>query len=58
MVRRRWWLGGGDRRWTSVSFLLDRKGVVRFVYPGGRHAKGDRADEALKATFEELLQEE
>jgi len=31
---------------------------VRCVYPGGRHAKGDRADEALKATIEELLQEE
>ena len=30
---KRWWLATGDRRWTSVSFLLDRRGVVRFVHP-------------------------
>jgi thiol-disulfide isomerase/thioredoxin len=55
---KRWWLGGGDRKWTSVSFLLDRRGVVRFVHPGGRYAKGDRDYDALKAKVEELLQEE
>jgi thiol-disulfide isomerase/thioredoxin len=55
---RRGWLGTGDRRWTSVSFLIGRGGVVRFVHPGGRYAKGDRAYEALKAKVEELLKEE
>lgn len=29
-----WWLNGGERRATSVSFLLDRKGTIRFVHPG------------------------
>ena len=55
---RRWWLATGDRRWTSVSFLLDRRGVVRFVHPGGRYARGDRDYDALKTKIEELLQEE
>lgn len=32
---KRWWLESGDRVWTSVSFLLDRKGVIRSVHPGG-----------------------
>ena len=55
---KRWWLATGDRRWTSVSFLLDRRGVVRHVHPGGQYAKGDRDYDALKAKVEELLQEE
>jgi thiol-disulfide isomerase/thioredoxin len=55
---KRWWLDGGDRKWTSVSFLLDRRGVVRFVHPGGRYARGDRDYDALKAKVEELLKEE
>jgi hypothetical protein len=55
---KRWWLATGDRKWTSVSFLIDRGGVVRFVHPGGQYAKGDRDYGALKAKVEELLQEE
>jgi thiol-disulfide isomerase/thioredoxin len=55
---KRWWLGTGDRRWTSVSFLIDRRGVVRHVHPGGQYVKGDRAYDALKAKAEELLKEE
>jgi thiol-disulfide isomerase/thioredoxin len=54
---RRWWLDGGDRRWTSVTFLIDRRGVVRFVHPGGQYARGDRDYDALKAKIEELLEE-
>ena len=33
-VLRRWWLDGGSRRATSVSFLIDRRGVIRHVHPG------------------------
>jgi len=29
-----WWLGTGDRQATSVSILVDKDGVVRFVHPG------------------------
>lgn len=29
-----WWLTGPDRPATSVTFLLDRQGVIQFVHPG------------------------
>lgn len=51
----RWWLDSGDRPWTSVSFLLDRKGVIRHVHPGGQYVKGDDDYAAMKAKIEELL---
>lgn len=31
----RWWLDGADRSFTSVTFLLDRDGVIRWVHQGG-----------------------
>ena len=33
-VLRRWWLDGGQRSATSVSFLIDRQGVIRHIHPG------------------------
>jgi peroxiredoxin len=54
---KRWWLGGVDRRWTSVSFLIDRKGMIRHVHPGGQYVEGDKDYEALRARIEELLKE-
>ena len=42
---RRWWLEAAPRRATSVSFLLDRDGVIRHVHPGPAYhrevVKGD-----------------
>nr|MBA3455022.1 TlpA family protein disulfide reductase [Deltaproteobacteria bacterium] len=32
---RRWWLDGHERSFTSVSFLLDKRGIVRRVHLGG-----------------------
>jgi peroxiredoxin len=29
-----WWLTGPERPATSVTFLLDKNGVIRFVHPG------------------------
>ena len=52
-----WWLDRGEGDWTSVSFLLDRKGVIRHIHPGGQYVKGDRDYEALKKKIEELLKE-
>ena len=26
---KRWWLDGHERSWRSVSFLIDRRGVIR-----------------------------
>lgn len=44
---RRWWLDHGGRRFTSVSFLLDKRGRIRLVHTGGEfHARGHVPDEA------------
>lgn len=52
---RRWWLDTGDRGWTSVSFLIDRGGVVRYVHPGGQYAPGEPDARQLEATLVALL---
>lgn len=54
---RRWWLDEGERRWTSVSFLLDREGVVRWVHPGGEYPPGSEDYAELVAAVEALLGE-
>jgi peroxiredoxin len=54
---KRWWLDQGDMGWTSVTFLLDRQGVIRHLHPGGQYVKGDKAYAALTAKIEELLAE-
>ena len=54
---KRWWLDRGEERWTSVSFLIDRRGVVRHIHPGGQYVKGDADYAALRARIEELLAE-
>ena len=51
----RWWLDGGNRDWTSVSFLIDRQGVVRWIHPGGQYAPGEPAAEELERRIVELL---
>jgi thiol-disulfide isomerase/thioredoxin len=54
---RRWWLDGGDRAWTSVSFLIDARGVVRFIHPGGQYAPGEPAARDLEERIVGLLRE-
>ena len=54
---RRWWLDEHDRGWTSVTFLLDRHGVIRHVHPGGAFFKGEPGYDSLKKKIEELLAE-
>jgi thiol-disulfide isomerase/thioredoxin len=54
---RLWWLDEVPASWTSVSFLLDRDGVVRYLHPGGQYVKGDADYAALEARIEELLAE-
>ena len=36
---KRWWLGQ-KRDYTSVSFLVDRDGIIRYVHPGGEFHEG------------------
>jgi thiol-disulfide isomerase/thioredoxin len=60
-----WWPGPMEPDWTSVTWILGRDGLVRYVHPGGEyHAGGGRdhdrcrADERdLRATIERLLRE-
>lgn len=62
---RRYWLAKGRNRWTSVSFLVDKRGKIRYIHPGGEYYKGEDAAqteaerdyEELKAMIEKLLVE-
>lgn len=52
-----WWLDHSRRAFTSVSFLIDRQGVIRHVHPGGKYEHGDAAFAAMEAMIEQLLGE-
>jgi thiol-disulfide isomerase/thioredoxin len=52
-----WWLDGHDRAFTSVSFLIDKKGVVRFIHPGGKYEPGSEGAKELRGQIERLLVE-
>jgi peroxiredoxin len=61
-----WWLTGPERPATSVTFLLDKSGVIRFVHPGMEY-HDDNGDEEhtmcvddmgnIRAAIERLLAE-
>ncbi len=44
---KRWWLDRADRGWTSVTFLIDREGIIRHIHPGGALFPGEPGDAAL-----------
>lgn len=52
-----WWLNRGEAKFTSVSFLLDKKGVVRHIHPGGELVQGTKDYEQLRRKIEALLAE-
>ncbi|MDB6108381.1 MAG: hypothetical protein JWR69_131 [Pedosphaera sp.] len=52
-----WWLDRGSHDFTSVSFLIDRHGVIRHIHPGGEYVKGDKDYAMMKERIEELLAE-
>jgi peroxiredoxin len=54
---RSWWLDRSGESWTSISFLIDRKGIIRHIHPGGQYVQGDDDYEALKVKIEQLLEE-
>jgi peroxiredoxin len=54
---RSWWLDSSKAHWTSVSFLIDRTGIIQYVHPGGQYVQGDDDHRALKAKIEQLLLE-
>ncbi len=54
-TRRLWCLGRDDYGFTSVSFLLDRQGVIRYIHPGGQYVKGDAEYAWIESQIENLL---
>ena len=54
---RRWWLTGPKRGFTSVSFLIDKHGIIRRIHPGGTMSLGSKDYAAMKTTIEALLKE-
>jgi hypothetical protein len=39
-----WWLTGPERPATSVTFLLDKSGIIQFVHPGMEYHDDDGAE--------------
>lgn len=63
---RDWWLTGPERPATSVTFLLDRSGIIRFVHPGMEYHDADGDEEhamcvndmaSIRAAIERLIAE-
>ena len=52
-----WWLDGHERDYTSVSFLLDKTGTIRFIHPGGKYEPGGADERELRAKVLQLLAE-
>ena len=50
---RRWWLNDSERKWTSVSFLIDREGIIRYIHPGGSYTEEEA--QAMESLIEKLL---
>jgi len=42
---KRWWLFK-ERDFTSVSFLVDQRGIIRYVHPGGEFHEGQSGEMA------------
>jgi peroxiredoxin len=54
---RSWWLDKTDRGWTSVTFLIDRAGTIRFIHGGGAYIQGDPGHEALERALREAIKQ-
>jgi len=52
-----WWLHKVERGWTSVTFVLDRAGVIRHVHGGGAYFDGEPGLAALRAAIAAVLRE-
>ncbi len=50
---KRWWLDRHERAWTSVSFLIDQEGIIRYIHPGGSYSPTEA--QALESRIQELL---
>jgi peroxiredoxin len=53
-----WWLNRTNRGWTSVTFLIDRTGTVRFIHGGGAYVEGDPGYVALERALIAALKQD
>jgi peroxiredoxin len=49
---RRWWPDLEKRGWTSVSFVVDKAGIIRYVHPGGEFHERRAGDDSEHAQCE------
>jgi peroxiredoxin len=49
------WLRGVDTGFTSVTFVLDKEGIIRHLHRGGEYRPGDAAETRLRQVIEGLL---
>jgi peroxiredoxin len=52
---RDWWLSKNERGWTSVTFLIDRTGTIRFIHGGGAYFEGDAGHDALERALADAI---
>lgn len=53
---RKWWLDPVPTAdFTSVSFLIDQEGIIRYIHPGGQYIQGDEAYTNMEAAIQENL---
>lgn len=50
-----WFPNGEERRFTSVSFLIDRRGVIRWVHDGGEYRVDSPAYRSLETAVDRGL---
>ncbi|MBI4478937.1 MAG: redoxin domain-containing protein [Acidobacteria bacterium] len=49
----RYWLNRADAEMTAVTFLIDRKGIIRYIQPDGQYEKNS-SNRAARKEFEKL----
>lgn len=49
----RYWLNRADAEMSAATFLIDRKGIIRYVQPDGRYEKNS-SNRAVRNEFEKL----
>lgn len=54
---RNWWLFDNKRKWTSVTFVVDAKGVIRAIHPGGEYIKNDKDYQNMVSIIKGLIKE-
>lgn len=61
-----WWLTGPEREFTSVTFILDKSGVIQFIHPGMEYHEDNGSEQhaicandmgRIRAAIERLIAE-